>query len=682
VKLRLLNPSRLLALTVLTGRLGAEWERERRDTLLLLAVILLSVLPSVGSLPLWCTAGFLMLFAWRLGLVFSGRALPGLGLRLVAGVACVAGVLAQYDTLLGREPGVALLVLFLGLKLMEIRARRDLMVLISLCFFLLLTSFFGSQSPLSAALTLIATGGLLLALLTLQYGRREVPMARRIQLIGILLLQALPLALALFMLFPRLSGPLWGLNANEPTGRTGMSSTMQPGQIANLLRNDEVALRVQFLTGAPPMAQMYWRGPTLGHYDGKTWTPVRHQTAAPPRAETTVDRDTARIRYQLTLEPHGELWLFALEHAVSVPEGTDLTARPSPTHDWLAGQPIRQRVRYQGVASPVARIGLNETPLSLQDWLQLPPGHHQRTLELAARWQRETPDPEALVERALQMFRTGGFRYTPTPPVLPDRMVDRFLFETRAGFCEHYASAFVVLMRALDIPARVVTGYLGAEPHPSGDYWIVRQADAHAWAEVWLARQGWVRVDPTSVVAPDRIEQGSRPLREAVIRSAALLPVFSDHPLWRQWRLSIDAMTNQWNQWVLNYDRRRQGALMSWFGLDGADPKSLIGALAVVLMIGIGAVALITLRPRSAHDPVQAAWDRFCSRLAAAGLPRQRDETALRYLQRIERLLAPQESAAAAHIVQDYCRLRYDPQAHAPEEVRRFTRRIDAFKLH
>lgn len=679
---RLLNPTRLLPLRVLTGRLGADWERERRDTLLLMAVILLAVLPSAGSLPLWCTAGFMLLFAWRLGLVFTGRALPGLGLRLAAGVACVAGVLAQYDTLLGREPGVALLVLFLGLKLMEIRARRDLMVLISLCFFLLLTSFFGSQSPLSAALTLIAAAGLLLALLTLQYGQREVPMARRARLVGILLLQALPLALALFMLFPRLSGPLWGLNANDQIGRTGMSSSMQPGQIANLLRNDEVALRVQFLTGAPPIAQMYWRGPTLGHYDGKIWTPVRHLTAAPPRTETSFEREAPRIRYQLTLEPHGESWLFALEHAVSTPEGPELTARPSPSHDWLATHPIHQRLRYQGVASPSARIGLNESPLSLQDWLQLPPGHHQRTMELAARWQRETPDPQALVARALQMFQTGGFRYTPTPPVLQDRVVDRFLFETRAGFCEHYASAFVVLMRALDIPARVVTGYLGAEPHPSGEYWIVRQADAHAWAEVWIANQGWVRIDPTAAVAPDRIDQGSRHLRDAVGRSAALLPALTQHPLWREWRLSVDAMTNQWNQRVLNYDRRRQGAVMSWIGLNAADPKTLIGALAVFLMIGIGGVALITLRPRSPRDPVQAAWERFCARLAAVGLPRHRDETALRYLQRIERLLEPDESAAAALIVQDYCRLRYDPEDHAPEDVRTFRRRIDAFKLY
>lgn len=679
-----MNPSRAkrLQLRALTGRLGADWERERRDTLLLMGVILLAVLPSVDGLPAWCTAGFALLFAWRLGLIFSGRALPGLAVRMVAGVACVAGVVAQYDTLLGREPGVALLVLFLGLKLMEMRARRDLMVLISLCFFLLLTSFFSSQSLLSAVLTFAATAGLLLALLTIQYGQREVTLARRMRLVGVLLLQGLPLALALFILFPRLSGPLWGLPADAQTGRTGMSSSMQPGQIANLVRNEEVALRVQFLTGAPAIGQMYWRGPTFGQYDGQTWTPVRHETGAVPRPEVMTERSAPRIRYQLTLEPHGETWLFALEHALAAPQGNDLNPKIATDHQWLASGPVRQRIRYQGVAAPSARIGLNETELSLQNWLQLPAGHHQRTLEMAARWQLETPDPLALVERALEMFRSGGFRYTANPPPLADRVVDRFLFETRAGFCEHYASAFVILMRALDIPARVVTGYLGAEQHPSGEYWIVRQSDAHAWAEVWLANRGWVRVDPTAAVAPDRIDQGSRAMREALASNTSLLPTFEHHPLWQQWQLSMDALTNRWNQWVLNYDRQQQDTLMSRIGLQVGSTPALVGALAVVLMIGIGIVALATLRPQKPSDPVQDAWDRLCARLALAGLPRHRDETALRYLQRIERLLESDESAAVAAIVQDYCRLRYDPQGHAPDDVRNFRRRIDAFKLH
>jgi transglutaminase-like putative cysteine protease len=670
-----------ISLRVLSGRLGADWERERRDTLLLMGVILLTVFPSLGRLPLWCGAGFMLLFSWRLGLVFSGRPLPGLGVRLMAGLASVIGVLAEYDTIIGREPGVALLVLFLGLKLMEMRARRDLFVLISLCFFLLLTGFFGSQSPLAAVLTVLATAGLLLALLTLHYGQREVPVSRRLRLIGSIMLQALPLAAMLFMIFPRLPGPLWGMPEDSQTGRTGMSASMHPGQISNLMRNEDVAMRVQFQGDPPELSQMYWRGPTLGHYDGRSWLPVRHETGTPPRAQVTPDPEGDRIRYQVTLEPHGELWLFPLEHALAAPRAPDLVARLGSDHQWLSSAPVVQRLRYQGAAQASAAIGLNETPLSLQDWLQLPAGHHQRTLELAARWQRQTPDPATLVDRALEMFRTGGFRYTPNPPALSDQMVDRFLFETRAGFCEHYASAFVVLMRALDIPARVVTGYQGAERHPSRDYWIVRQADAHAWAEVWLSGRGWVRVDPTAAVAPDRIEQGARVLRHRIGLADSFMPILEDSPLWQEWRLSLDAVANRWNQSVLNYDRQRQAALLSRIGLDAADPKTLVGALGIMLMLGIGTIALLTLRPHAPRDPVQADWERFCKRMAGAGLPRHPEETALRYINRIERLLEPQEAQAAARIVQAYCRLRYDPSPVAPEEVRDFRRRINAFKL-
>jgi transglutaminase-like putative cysteine protease len=601
--------------------------------------------------------------------------------RLLAGLASVVGVVAQYDTILGREPGVALLVLFLGLKLMEMRARRDLFVLISLCFFLLLTGFFSSQSPAAAILSVLATAGLLLALLTLHYGQREVPLSRRIRFILIMLLQALPLAAMLFMLFPRMPGPLWGLPEDSQTGRTGMSGSMQPGQIANLVRNEDVAMRVQFQGEAPRMSQMYWRGPTLGHYDGRSWTSVRYDTGPPPRAQVSPLPDAPTVKYQVTLEPHGEHWLFLLEHSLSPPRAPDLTAQLFADYQWLSSAPVLQRLRYQSMAQPEAAIGLNESVLSLQNWLQLPPGQHQRTLELAARWQRQTPDPATLVERALEMFRSGGFRYTPTPPALADQIVDRFLFETRAGFCEHYASAFVVLMRALDIPARVVTGYHGAERHPSGDYWIIRQADAHAWAEVWLAGRGWVRVDPTAAVAPERIDQGARAMQDRVGMAGRFLPTLMDNPVWREWRLSIDSVANRWNQWVLNYDRQRQTALLARVGLNAADPKTLVAALGLVLMLGLGIAALITLRPRTPHDPVQAEWNRFCTRLAGSGLPRHPEETALKYLSRIERLLEPEEALAAARIVQAYCRLRYDPSPAAPEQVRNFRRRIDAFKL-
>jgi transglutaminase-like putative cysteine protease len=663
---------------VLGGTLGADWERERRDTLFLMGAIALAVLPHLPNLPLWTSAGFALLFAWRLGLVFSGRGLPGTPLRLVAAAACTAGVIAEYDTVFGREAGVALLVLFLGLKLMEMRARRDLFVVIFLCFFVLLTGFFQSQSPWAAVVSAAAVVALLGAMVTMQFGQREATIARRFRLVAGVVAQAVPIAAVLFVLFPRINGPLWGLPNDAQSGRTGISDTMAPGQISKLAQADDVAFRVAFSGPPPDPSRMYWRGPVLGHFDGRVWRAVRRELgdAPVPRAELPPGGQT--VRYQTTLEPHSARWLFALETPVELPRAPGLAVAMSPEFDMRSAEPVVGRLRYESASRPDARIGLNETRLSRQEWLQLPPGEARRTMEMAARWHAEDSDPDRLVARALAMFRDNAFRYTLEPPLLDADPVDRFLFETRAGFCEHYASAFVVLMRALDIPARVVTGYLGAEPNERDGYWIVRQADAHAWAEVWIETQGWVRVDPTAAVSPDRIERGSRTL---VQRGLAGRDAAADAPEFlRRWRMSLDALTHGWNQWVLNYDRTRQKALLSSLGLDATDPRAIAAAIGGALALALGAVALVTLRPRRPRDPVERAYAHFCEQLAAIGAPRARDETPSRYLHRIDRLLEPAEASLARDIVAAYNRLRYDPATATPERVRDLRRLVEAFK--
>jgi transglutaminase-like putative cysteine protease len=427
----------------------------------------------------------------------------------------------------------------------------------------------------------------------------------------------------------------------------------------------------------PASSALYWRGPTLGHFDGRTWRPVRQEVGASPRPQITLPEDGSAVRYRLTLEPHGRRWLFALDVPVVLPNAPELAAAITPDFDAVSTNPIHARVRFEAAARTDAAIGLNETPLSLQNWIQLPAGEHRQTLEMAARWRNEEADNAKLVKRALDLFRDNGFRYTLQPPLLADNPVDRFLFETRAGFCEHYASAFVVLMRALDIPARVVTGYQGGELNPTDGYWIVRQADAHAWSEVWLAGRGWVRIDPTSAVAPERIELGSQALGETRRQREGLI-AGSD---WlRTWRFSIDSVANSWNQWVLNYDRGRQQALLARIGLDAANPRDLVGALGLVLALAIGAVAVFTLRPRREGDPVETAYRDFCNRVAALGAPRLPDETASRYLRRVDRMLEPDDADQAREIVADYTRLRYDPAFSTPERIRDLQRRVRAFK--
>ena len=666
------------ALRALGGRLGGGWERERRDTLLLMGAIALSVLPQLGGLPWWCSTGFGMLFLWRLGLTLSGRWMPRASVRWAASAACVLAVWAQYGTLLGREPGVALLVLFLGLKLMEMRARRDAYVVIFLCFFLLLTSFFRSQSALVALGVVIALAALVASMTTMQFGAREQPLSRRFAASAALLAQAAPLALVLFFLFPRLPGPLWGLPQDEVTGRSGLSDTMAPGSVQRLALSDEIAFRVAFDGEAPAPAQLYWRGPTLGIYDGRTWRGGQDAVVPPPSPEVSADEDTPRVTYTVTMEATGRSELYPLEAPARLPVVADRRIGITPAFDLLVQPPVLERLRWQGIALMEYRIGMNETPMSLRGWMQLPAGFNRQTFEMAGRWRaEEQDDADRLVARALAMFRTQPFRYTLEPPPLSRDGVDDFLFRTRAGFCEHYASAFVVLMRAMDIPARVVTGYQGGERNPVDGYWVVRQADAHAWTEVWLAGRGWVRVDPTAAIAPERIERGTRAARP----QAARLPLGDGTAFGVDWRLRLEAVANAWNQWVLSYDRSRQLALLARLGLPVQDWIELAGLMALALATGIAAVALVTLHPRKAPDPLERCWQRFCDRLEHAGVDRAPHETPSTLLARAERLLpTPAQRAQARAIVSEYNTLRYDVASPPSPAVRRLARLVDAFQ--
>lgn len=654
-----------LSLRALGGQLGAQWERERRDTLFLMAPVLIATLPHLRWLPWWVGAGFMVLFAWRLGLLFSGRWLPRASVRWAAALASTAAVWAHYGTLIGREPGVALLVLFLGLKLMEMHAHRDLFAVIFLSLFLLLATFLHSQSIGTAAIVLIGLAGLLSAMLTMQYRRQEAPIGRRLRLVGALMLQALPVAAVLFILFPRTAGPLWGLPGDASRTRIGLSESMSPGAISELGESREIAFQVEFDGPVPAPATLYWRGPAFGDFDGKTWRALPQTKDPLPQMQLRVD-DGKVFAYTVSQEPSDRPWLFVLEMPVRVTMPAPFSARLLPDLQLIADSPPDERIRFRAESSLEWRAGLNENPASLQNWLGLPAGFNPRTLALAARWRRSedegVPADERalrLVERALAMFRNEPFRYTLRPPQSGHDSVDDFLFEQRAGFCEHFASAFVVLMRALDIPARVVTGYQGGERDPSNGRWLVRQADAHAWSEVWLPGHGWQRVDPTAAVAPERIEHGVR-----------LEPGFSGadgfdaaSPMLVRLRLRFDRIANRWSQWLLSYDSARQRQVFGRLGLPIGDWRALAAALALSLTVAIGAIAVLTLRPRSSRDPVQRSWSEFCKRLARADLERFPHETALAYLRRVEHSLDPDRIHEARHIVSLYNALRYGGRA-------------------
>src|SRR5690606_32063914 len=328
-----------LSLKAIGGRLGAQWERERRDTLFLMLPVFVAVLPHFGWMPGWVGAGFVLLFAWRLGLLFSGRWLPRASVRWAGAIAATAAVWAHYQTLVGREPGVALLILFLGLKLMEMRARRDLFVVIFLSLFLLLAAFLHSQSMGTAAVVGLGLAGLLAAMLTMQYQRQEAPIRQRLKAVGILLLQALPVAAVLFVLFPRPAGTLWGMQSDASRASTGLSETMTPGAISDLGESTAIAFRVRFEGGTPPSAQLYWRGPVIGAFRGTAGRALVPPVVPPPAPQAPYTSG-ARIAYEITQEASSRAWRPPLEMPIEAEPPAGLRAALRPDLQLVASAPL------------------------------------------------------------------------------------------------------------------------------------------------------------------------------------------------------------------------------------------------------------------------------------------------------------------------------------------------------
>jgi transglutaminase-like putative cysteine protease len=645
--------------------------RERRDLLVLLAAVALVVVPHFDHLAWWATAILMLLWLWRVWLTVTQRPAPGRFAMLPLLVAAASAVWIEHGTLVGRDAGVTFLLLLMALKLLELRARRDVFVVIFLAFFILLTQFLFSQSLPIAALTIVAVALLFFVLTSVNLVEADLPAARKARLVGAIVLKAIPLTVAAFLLFPRISGPLWGLPGDATASSTGLSNAMSPGSISRLLESNAIAFRARFESAPPGNERLYWRGPVFGHFNGRTWTPFAQRTALPPRLAIRADPASA-VDYSITLEPHQRDWLFALEVPAVAPDATELAPQLTPEAQLVSARLINERVRYAARSYTAFALGMNETDASLRDWLQLPVGYNPRAQQFAAELrrrlagsssgaQRDGTGAIAFVNAVLEHFRTGGYQYTLNPPLLGRHSVDEFLFDTRLGYCEHYASAFVVLMRALDIPARVVTGYQGGEINPVDGFMTVRQSDAHAWAEVWLRDRGWTRVDPTAVVAPVRIARGLPELQ----RQTGLAPLAAgDGALaWlRSLRFNWEALQNSWNQWVLSYTPERQRALLAAIGLD-PDGRTLALAFALTLSLLLGALAVVSLRHRVERDPLAEAYALLRRRLSDAGIDSAPTLAPRSLLARVERQLAPGSRAAAREILLAFERWRYSRAA-------------------
>lgn len=620
----------------------------------LAAGLLLAVAPHVPRFHPAVALCFLLLTGWRL-LVYRGT-LPSPDhhralwlLKLVLGLGAVVAIWVSYRGQPTRDAGVALLILLVGLKLIELRAHRDYYVLCLLGYFLVATNLLYSESiPMTSYLlgvVWVLTAGLLALHATGKASRPRWCLRQT----GLLLGQALPLALLAFLLLPRIEGPLWGRPQRSTAAYSGLSGEMSPGSITSLSLSDAIAFRVTFDGPPPPPRERYWRGPVLWDTDGRTW----RAGSAGSGPALPVHRAGPDYRYTVTLEPHGKRWLFALE----LPETTTATARSRSDLLLEARFPVVRRISYDLVSHTSYRMS-ELPPRDREAALALPEVAHPRARELSEQLRAAAATDREFVAQVLRRFGTEPFRYTLTPPALDGDPVDQFLFESRAGFCEHYAAAFVVLLRAAGVPARVVTGYLGGELNPLGEYFIVRQRDAHAWAEVWYEDDGWVRVDPTAYVAPTRIERGIGDLLPASAGLDASRSSLTE-ALWRAFDRGWDAVTYRWDRWVVGYNPARQRQLLERLGL-GAIDSGTATAIALGAITGlIGALAFVLARHSTqSRDPVQRAYQRFCRKLKRFGLIRLPHEGPLDFAQRAART-QPALQPRIASITDHYLALRY-----------------------
>lgn len=633
----------------------------RAFDLLCLTIVSVFVL-HIGHLPIWLSLVLALLLGWRWWKrrEHVGRApvylkLPLLGLLAVA-------IITSYGSLFGREAGAALAVGLLVLKLLESETPRDSRVGIAFACFALMTALLFDQGMVITFLVALALLPALAALRALEPARVPVSFKRELLPVITMLGLSLPLALFAFVAVPRLSSPLWGAPPSSQA-RTGLSDRMSPGDFADLLTDDRPAMRVSFDGAPPPNSTRYFRAYVMWRYDGRSWAYIDY-----PRAPASLVAERT-VKYQVSLEPSGQTVLPAMDVPLEAPPQGQLGG----DREVVASKPVNDALTYSMESALGYRLQPELDDRSRRRALQLPDGFNPRTIALAQSWrQRHGDDTNAIVREALTLFHNGVFRYTLAPSPLGRDAMDDFLFSTHEGFCEHYASAFTILMRAAGIPARVVTGYQGGYWNNLGNYLLVRQSDAHAWGEVWIAERGWVRVDPTAAVRPDRVSLGAS-------------AVAGDQGNWfgsewlRDARNHWDVVNRWWNQGVIGFSALRQRGLLSPLGIRETDAEKLglLLAIGCVLFAMIGLVWALWRQRET--DPLRAAMARLEHKLAGVAVVRRHSEGPQHYLSRAARAL-PHQRDMLEQLMRSYLDLRYAHDEPPPESLRAFRRAVRDFR--
>ena len=592
-----------------------------------LGALLISLVPHIPFLPIWITVAFVGCAAWRWVIEKRRRVLPSMWLRAALALVCFLGVLATYSSISGVGPGSALLAVMAALKLLETRKRRDQFVLLFLSIFLVMSSILREQYLWSLPYMAVSVLVIMTAWLRMSAGRSQT--ARQSFVTGgRLLLYAAPLAIVMWVFFPRISTPFWAVPIDTGRASSGLSDTMSPGDISELSMSDDVAFRVSFDGDIPEPRDRYWRGLVLTRFNGRTWSGNEPSISRSARGQ--IEALGERVDYEVTLEPTRQQWIFALD----IPMAWSLSQSfMGPQQQLARSIPIDQRIAYTATSYTDYRV---QTELSMlyRNWYSdLPDNSNPRTAELAKAMREDAGSDQTFVNAVLQKLHEEEYYYTLEPPPLGSDPVDRFLFETRRGFCEHYASAFSVMMRSVGIPTRIVLGYHGGELNPMGGHLIVRQSDAHAWTEIWLDGVGWHRVDPTAAVAPERIEMSAS--EAAFDGIGAAWGLAAPSRLLHQMTLTWDALNAKWNDWVLGYGPDTQNSFMKWLGMNEPSWRKMLLTL-VSLVIGlimfISVLMMIRYRPPE-KDKAAILYQRFIKK---TGLEPQTGETARVFALRVQ----------------------------------------------
>lgn len=644
----------------------------------LLASITLVLLPQISHMPIWLIGICVGVLGWRLLREIYGWSLPKTIIKIVLTVSIIIFVFISYKTLLGRDPGVALLSIMLCMKLLELRNIRDAMVTIFIGYFLTVASFFFSQSIFIGIYLFAVVTAFTISMMAINHYASS-PSYHRLYFrtsIG-LLIQAIPVMVLLFFFFPRLEHPLWALPDDAFSGKTGLSEELSMGSINNLANSKEVAFRVQFDGNIPHADQLYWRGLVMWYTDGRNWTPIKpvnRRLFRTPASELEIKKQA--VQYTINLEPHNQHWLFALDMVEDSPEQSLLRF----DRQMLNYEPIRELKRYQlqsYLQYNTGEILQYEKRLGLD----LPVNINPKTFALAQQWLMEYKDPEKVVNAALDHFSKGEFFYSNKPPILrTESPVDEFLFETKTGFCEHFATSFTLLMRSAGIPARVITGYQGGELNPMGDYLIVRQSDAHAWAEVWLKDKGWIRIDPTAQIPASHVEflQGNQRFKSTNLEEQGQFSWFR-YSLYRI-RHGWDSLKHFWNLWVVGFDSNQQNRMLHILGIEDLSWKQIILILFSAVFIIIALIALLLLMKHPERiTPVQRYYFKFKNQLAKKGFEVNTSEGPLDLSFRASQHY-PKSAAQIKDICYKYEQLRYGKSA-SKDSLGKFILAVKKFRI-